>query len=85
MSIVAKCGRNRGGPSGVDPVAQFRAAMAERELIPPAEIIADGRIHRCDVAGKNGRNDGSYKLHLDGVPAGGFKNHKDGKGWRTGT
>src|SRR5216684_7308737 len=60
---------------------QFRLALATRQLIPPTEIIADGKIHRCNVEGKNGRNDGSYLLHLDGLPAGGFVNHKDGRGW----
>jgi putative DNA primase/helicase len=31
---------------------------------------------------KNGRGDGSYLLHLDGViPAGGFQNFQDGLGW----
>jgi putative DNA primase/helicase len=66
----------------LDPVSQFRDALTSRQLIPPAEIIADGKFQRCDVEGKNGRNDGSYLLHLDGVPAGGFQNHKDGKGWQ---
>jgi putative DNA primase/helicase len=60
---------------------QFRASMIEREIIPPAEIIADGRIHRCDAEGKNGRGDAAYLLHLDGIPAGGLENHRDGRGW----
>lgn len=62
-------------------IDQFRLALATRQLIPPTEIIADGKIHRCNVEGKNGRSDGAYLLHLDGLPAGGFVNHKDGRGW----
>jgi putative DNA primase/helicase len=65
-----------------DPLEQFRAAMAARDLIPPTELIADGRIHRCDAEGKNGKDDGAYLLHLDCVPAGGIENHRDGLGWQ---
>jgi uncharacterized protein (DUF927 family)/phage/plasmid primase-like uncharacterized protein len=64
-----------------DPVPQFRNALEARGIVPPAEIVADGRIHRCDVAGNNGRGDAAYLLYLDGVPAGGFENWKDGRGW----
>lgn len=65
----------------IDPIQQFRQALLARGIIPPDELIADGRIHRCDVEGKNGKGDASYLLHLDGVPAGGFENHRDGMGW----
>lgn len=65
-----------------DPIEQFRAAMAARGLIPPTDLIADGRIHRCDAEGKGGKGDGAYLLHLDGVPAGGIENHRDGLGWQ---
>jgi len=37
----------------------------------PESIIADGSIRRCDAAGKNGKGDAAYLLHLDGIPAGG--------------
>ncbi len=66
----------------IDPIQQFREALSARGIIPPDELIADGRIHRCDVEGKNGKNDASYLLHQDGVPAGGFENHRDGMGWQ---
>jgi putative DNA primase/helicase len=65
----------------IDAVDQFRKAMDLRGIIAPAEIIADGCIHRCDVEGKHGKGDASYLLHLDGIPAGGFQNWRDGKGW----
>lgn len=60
---------------------QFRAALIQRGLVPPAEIQADGAIHRCDADGRKGRKDGAYLLHLDGIPAGGIENHRDGRGW----
>jgi phage/plasmid primase-like uncharacterized protein len=66
----------------IDVVAEFRNAMAGRGIISPVHIIADGKIHRCDTAARNGKGDAAYLLHLDGaVPAGGFENHQDGLGW----
>jgi putative DNA primase/helicase len=62
------------------PEVQFSEAMAQRNLIPPDELIADGKIHRCKVVGHRGE-DGAYLLHLDGIPAGGFENHADGLDW----
>ena len=64
-----------------DAEQQFREDAAKRGLII-SNLIADGEIHRCDVEGKGGKGDGAYLLHLDGVPAGGFQNHKDGLGWQ---
>ncbi len=60
---------------------EFKIAMLARGLIPPANLIADGRIHRCDAEGKGGKSDGSYLLFLDSVPAGGLQNFRDGIGW----
>jgi phage/plasmid primase-like uncharacterized protein len=56
--------------------------MEARGLVSPRKILDDGKIHRCDVAGKRGKGDGSYLLFSAGkVPAGGFQNWKDGLGW----
>ncbi|WP_082497763.1 AAA family ATPase [Pseudorhodoferax sp. Leaf267] len=66
----------------MDALTQFRDAMVARDLIPPDRIDADGQLHRCDVKGKHGKNDGAYVLHLDGIPCGGFQNHKDGLDWQ---
>jgi putative DNA primase/helicase len=66
----------------IDPIQQFRDAMAENGLIPPEDVIGDGQIHRCDAEGKRGKHDGAYIYHPDGVPAGGFQNWGDGLGWR---
>jgi putative DNA primase/helicase len=67
----------------LDAVGQFREALQARGLIPPVEILADGEIHRCNAEGRGGENDGAYLLHLDGIPAGGFENWRDGEGWET--
>ena len=40
-------------------------------------------MHRCDTNdGRSGKGDGCYLLHLDGIPAGGFNNWRDGEGWQ---
>jgi len=65
----------------LDPIDQFREAMQARGLVPPVEIQTDGEIHRCNAEGRGGENDGAYLLHLDGIPAGGFENWRDGAGW----
>jgi len=64
-----------------DPIGQFRAALQRRNIIPPLEIISDGKLRRCDAEGCNGKGDAAYLLHLNGIPAGGFENHRDGLGW----
>jgi len=62
-------------------IAEFRNAMEGRGIVPPTNLIADGRMHRCDAEGRKGQRGAAYKLHMDGVPAGGFENHHDGRGW----
>jgi putative DNA primase/helicase len=66
-----------------DHMQQFRQALAGRNIIPPTEILDDGRLHRCDAEGKGGKGDAAYLLHSDGIPAGGFENHRDGLGWQS--
>lgn len=63
---------------------QFRDAMRSRGILVPDDLQADGRLHRCDVeGGSRGKGDAAYVLHLDGHPAGGFENWRDGLGWQT--
>jgi putative DNA primase/helicase len=67
---------------------QFIAVMSRHSLALSRGdgLIADGEIHRCDVAGKgnSGRGDGSYVLHLDGlIPYGGFQNWTNGRDWQS--
>lgn len=65
-----------------DSIQQFRDALAGRGIIPPADLRADGVIHRCDAKGRGGKDDAAYLLYLDGIPAGGFENWRDGLGWQ---
>ncbi len=65
-----------------DAIQQFRDALARRGIVPPADVLADGFIHRCDAEGQGGKGDAAYLLHVDGIPAGGFENWRDGLGWQ---
>lgn len=51
---------------------EFRDAIAATGLVPPDEIIDDGKIHRFSSSGKRGDTAGWYLLHGDGIPAGRF-------------
>ena len=65
------------------PTARLPTARPARGIVPPQSIIADGSIHHCDAAGRNGKGDAACLLHLDGIPAGGLENWRDGKGWES--
>ena len=82
---IATAGRPRlaTGPAAAEVIERFRAALIARDIVPPQSIIADGSIHRCDAAGRNGKGDAAYLLHLDGISAGGLENWRDGKGWES--
>jgi putative DNA primase/helicase len=60
------------------PIDEFRAVV-EAAGLRPSEIVADGKIQRCPVEGKESGSDGSYILHLDTPPSGYFKNWKSGE------
>ena len=63
-------------------INQFRDAMHTRGIIVHGDLKADASLHRCDTnAGMRGRGEAAYVLHLDGIPAGGFENWRDGLGW----
>ena len=38
-------------PNASDVIAAFTDAMRQRGLIPPNDLIADGRLHGCRVEG----------------------------------
>jgi phage/plasmid primase-like uncharacterized protein len=67
----------RGLPPSVPDVArvldQFRAALRARDIVPPEPLLADGRLHRCHAAGRNGRGagatSGAVALSGDGLRA----------------
>jgi putative DNA primase/helicase len=50
----------------------FSQAISDAGLEAPADIIADGKLHRFSSNGKRGDDSGWYVLHDDGVPAGSF-------------
>ena len=88
MNDVASSVDHVGASSAVQPehiqaaVTEFRGAMRLHGLVPPVELDADGLMHRCDVNGKPGQGDGTYRLSLGNRPHGGFQNWTDGHGWR---
>lgn len=53
-------------------INKFKEAMNLAGVTPPADIIADGKIHRFSTNGRPSNENGWYILHLDGVPAGSF-------------
>ncbi len=53
---------------------QFREAMRNAGIEPPAYIYGDGQIHRFHIVGrKSGSRDGAYQLHLEGHANGWFE------------
>lgn len=60
----------------------FREAAGARGLMLPNRLVADGVLHRCGTVDKPHQMDGAYLLHLDGIAAGGFENHRDGLDWQ---
>lgn len=65
-----------------DAAAQFRSALASRNIIPPDVFNGDGRIIRCGTIDRPRGKDAAVLLHLGDFPAGGFENHRDGLGWQ---
>lgn len=61
---------SRGAAEGVIPA--FRSAIAAAGLHTPAEIIADGQLHRFSTNGQSSDGAGWYVLYLDGTPSGAF-------------
>lgn len=56
----------------VDPIAEFRAAIANAGIPVPEQVTADGKFHRFATRDKRRDDSGWYFLHLDGIPAGAF-------------
>ena len=52
-----------------DAIVDFLDAMRRRGIVPPPDLITDGRIHRCAVEGaRRGKRDGAYILHISTSP-----------------
>jgi putative DNA primase/helicase len=62
----------------VEVAREFRSAVAAAGMVPPAEVVADGRLHRFSPSGRRNDSAGWYVIHADGLPAGAFGD------WRTG-
>ena len=61
----------------------FRRAMAAAGLVPPTELVDDGRIHRCGIDGKKRSNrSGAYSITPDGR-FGGYQNWASGSEWQS--
>ena len=61
----------------------FRRAMMEAGLVPPTELVDDGRIHRCGIDGKKRSNrSGAYSITPDGR-FGGYQNWASGSEWQS--
>jgi phage/plasmid primase-like uncharacterized protein len=62
--------------------SQFCDALKTVDIVPPQRIIADGKLHRCDAAGRNGQGDAAYLLFVgDKWATGGFQNWQAGGEW----
>lgn len=53
-------------------ISEFRDAIAATGLVPPDDIIDDGKIRRFSSSGRKGDTAGWYILFSDGIPAGKF-------------
>jgi len=56
----------------IEDVAAFSAAIASAGMEPPADIVADGRIHRFSTDGEGGPCDGWYVLRYEACLTGEF-------------
>jgi phage/plasmid primase-like uncharacterized protein len=65
-------------PATADAVGEFREALRAAGIEPPAEIIADGRLHRFATSARRGDDAGWYVLHSDGIPAGAYGDWRSG-------
>lgn len=64
--------------------ADFCAALEAHDIIPPDHLVVDGRLHRCDAAGRNGKGDAAYQLWIDDGDrwaTGGYNNWRNGGDW----
>jgi putative DNA primase/helicase len=55
-----------------DPIQEFKAAMLAAGLVPPDDVIADGKLHRFSSDGNARKKNGWYIMFADGLAAGRF-------------
>jgi len=64
----------------LDPLAEFSSFIVAHGADPGTAVLADGAWHRLPLEGETGKKrSGSYRLFIDGLPAGQFKNFKTGE------
>ncbi len=64
---------------GMDPRAEFGAAIRAAGLVLDGEPVMDGKLHRVAVeGGKKGMRDGAYVGYIDGKPSGHIQNFRTG-------
>lgn len=56
----------------MDFINEFKLALMEFGLVPPDNIVADGKRHRFSSTGAKGDQNGWYVLYGDNMPAGAF-------------
>lgn len=68
----------------LDVTSQLRDTIQAAGLIPPTAIEADGKPHRFATNDERGDDAGEYCLYMNGIPAGYFKDYRDGifETWR---
>lgn len=60
-------------------IENFQAAMQEYGILPPQQIIGDGKLHRFHIQGdKKGSKNGYYLLFMNKTPGGIFGSWKTG-------
>ncbi|MGB9152201.1 MAG: toprim domain-containing protein [Alphaproteobacteria bacterium] len=63
-------------------IDQFRDAMTQKGLTPPAVIETDGQIHRFSSSGKRGDDAGWYVFHDGAIAIGSFGDFRTGQGMK---
>lgn len=76
-----KLGRRHRRPTDEEARAQFEEFLGDYGLRVPERLVADGEFHRIARAGagesaKDSDGSATYKLHLDGWPAGGVNDFR---------
>ncbi len=61
------------------PTKQFQDAIAALGIVPPDDIVADGKIHRFSSNGRPNNDAGWYVLYEGDIPHGSFGDFRTGK------
>ncbi len=64
-----------------EAINRFRTAAAADGVVIPANLMTDGKRHKCDTDQANGKGDARYIFHPDHPCSGGWQNWQRGNGW----